>query len=130
MPELIDNPILNGPYDPPARHFRFDDDGITNEIVDSRRDSGYFVPIPASRRRGAQLAIDQQTADREELNDFVNQVRGRVALWRDRGWPHVTPTTVTANSAFRTPALEPNVAYTVSGETPASAASAVTVVSA
>ena len=93
MPELIDNPIINGPYDPPNRHFRFDDDGITSEVVDSRRDSGYFVPIAASRRRGPQLAIDQQTADREELNDFVNQVRGRVALWRDRGWPHVTPTT-------------------------------------
>jgi len=93
VPELIDNPIINGPYDPPTRHFRFDDDGITSEVVDSRRDSGYFVPIAASRRRGAQLAIDQQTADREEPNDFVNQIRGRVALWRDRGWPHVTPTT-------------------------------------
>jgi hypothetical protein len=33
----IENPIVNGPYDKPARHFRFDDEGITSEIVDKRR---------------------------------------------------------------------------------------------
>lgn len=32
MPVVIDNPILNLPFREPARHFRFDQDGITNEI--------------------------------------------------------------------------------------------------
>ncbi len=30
---VIENPILNAPFDAPARHFRFDDEGITDEIV-------------------------------------------------------------------------------------------------
>jgi hypothetical protein len=28
---VIENPILNSPYDEPNRHFRFSDEGITNE---------------------------------------------------------------------------------------------------
>jgi len=28
-----------------TRHFRFDKDGITNEIVEGRRRSTYFMPI-------------------------------------------------------------------------------------
>ncbi len=35
MPDtLIENPILNSPYSEPTRHFRFGDEGITNEIVE------------------------------------------------------------------------------------------------
>jgi hypothetical protein len=48
---VIENPILNSPYKAPTRHWRFNDDGITNEIEDGRRKSTYFMPIPASRRR-------------------------------------------------------------------------------
>jgi len=44
----VEEPILNSPYDEPTRHFRFSDDGITDEIVESRRVSSYFMPIPAS----------------------------------------------------------------------------------
>jgi hypothetical protein len=51
---VIENPILNSPYDVPTRHFRFDDHGITDEIVDGRRPSSYFVPIPAAKKRGGQ----------------------------------------------------------------------------
>jgi type III restriction enzyme len=28
---VIQNPILNSPFEEPRRHFRFDDDGITNK---------------------------------------------------------------------------------------------------
>jgi hypothetical protein len=42
---LIENPIPNTPFAAPARHFKFTDEGITNEIVDGRRNSSYFVPI-------------------------------------------------------------------------------------
>jgi len=34
---VIENPIINSPFDEPTRHFRFTDEGITNEIVDGRR---------------------------------------------------------------------------------------------
>jgi type III restriction enzyme len=91
---VIENPILNGPYDEPARHYRFDDDGITDEIVDRRRPSEYFVPVPQTKKRGAQLQFDNEwTRERIKQNDFVNQVRARVQLWRLQGYPHVTPVT-------------------------------------
>ncbi|MHB8618547.1 MAG: hypothetical protein ACYDAG_03080 [Chloroflexota bacterium] len=31
---VIENPILNSPYAEPTRHFRFADDGITDNVVD------------------------------------------------------------------------------------------------
>jgi type III restriction enzyme len=36
---VIPNPIINSPFEEPCRHFRFDDEGITNEIVEERRNS-------------------------------------------------------------------------------------------
>jgi type III restriction enzyme len=56
MPDvLIENPILNSPFEEPKRHFKFTDDGITNDIVEARRLSGYSVPIPQPKKRGKQL---------------------------------------------------------------------------
>jgi adenine-specific DNA-methyltransferase len=34
---VIENPILNSPFEEPRRHFKFSEDGITDEIVESRR---------------------------------------------------------------------------------------------
>jgi hypothetical protein len=34
---VIENPIINTPFHEPTRHFRFNDEGITNEIVEGRR---------------------------------------------------------------------------------------------
>ena len=94
----IENPVINGPFDEPTRHFRFDDDGITDEIVGERRPSGYFVPVPAARNRAEaaeQATLDLFDDDREriELNRFVNDVREHVGRWRDLGHPGVTATT-------------------------------------
>lgn len=52
------NPILNAPYREPNRHFRFDDDGITNDVIEKRRLSGYFVPIPQQKKRDAYDATE------------------------------------------------------------------------
>ena len=95
MPDVvIENPVINSPYLEPQRHFRFDDDGITNEIVAGRRPSSYFVPIAAPKKRGKQLAFDTEwTKDRIEQNEFVNRVRERVDLWRRAGYNGVTRTT-------------------------------------
>ena len=80
MPDtLIENPILNSPYGEPTRHFRFGDEGITNEIVETRRASAYFVPIPPPKKKGKQLQFETQwTQDRIEPNNNVNRVRERV----------------------------------------------------
>jgi type III restriction enzyme len=95
MPQVvIDNPILNSPFEEPRRHFRFSDDGITDEIVEARRVSSYFIPIAKSKKKGKQLVLDTDwTADRVEENAFINKVRFRVAQWRDGGHPGVTKTT-------------------------------------
>lgn len=48
---VIENPILNSPFHEPARHFKFSQEGITSEIVESRRVSAYFVPVPRSKKK-------------------------------------------------------------------------------
>ena len=96
MPDIIiENPVINSPFDEPKRHFRFTDDGITDEITPARRISEYFVPIPPSRKKGkqAQIAFNEWTNDRREENRFINRVRDRVSMWRDGGYAGVTRTT-------------------------------------
>ena len=70
---VIENPILNAPYEVPARHFRFDDEGITDDVVDGRRPSSYFMPIPKAKKKGGQLVFDEWTGDRIEENRLINQ---------------------------------------------------------
>ena len=91
----IENPVINSPFREPTRHFRFSDEGITDEIAAGRRSSSYFVPIAQPRKKGAkQLAFDTEwTQDRLKENELVNQIRGRVSIWRQGGYVGVTPTT-------------------------------------
>ena len=92
---VIDNPILNSPFLESSRHFRFDDQGITNEIVEGRRSSGYFIPIAQPKKRGKQLEFDTEwTVDRYKESEFINNVRRRVGMWRQGG--HVGVSAVTA----------------------------------
>src|SRR3990172_4032554 len=97
MPQVtIENPVLNSPYKEPCRHFKFSDEGITNEIAESRRISSYFVPIakPKTKASGKQLALNSEwTQDRVEENEFINRIRGRVAQWRQGGYVGITKTT-------------------------------------
>ena len=80
--EIIENPILNSPFEEPSRHFKFTDDGITNEIVEGRRLSSYFVPIPRARKQGKQqLRLDTEwTKDRQKDCELVNRIRHRVGM--------------------------------------------------
>ena len=88
---VIENPILNGPYDEPGRHFAFDADGITDEVVERRRPSSYFTPVPQSRTGGQQLELTEITADQIRRNDLVDRIRSHVGVWRGAGYPNVTP---------------------------------------
>jgi type III restriction enzyme len=90
----IENPIINSPYFEPNRHFKFDDNGITDEEVDGRRTSSYFIPIAKAKKKGKQLLLDTEwTQDRIEENKLVNDIRQRVAMWRQGGYVGVTPIT-------------------------------------
>jgi len=95
-PVIIENPILNSPFQEPTRHFRFSDEGITDEIIESRRVSSYFIPIAKPKKKGkaAQLAFDTEwTRDRIEENVFINRIRSRVSLWRKGNYEGITKTT-------------------------------------
>ncbi len=91
---IIDNPILNSPFREPTRHFKFDEQGITNEVLDERRRSGYFIPIAQPRKKGQQLQFETQwTQDRYKESEFINKVRRRVGQWRQGGHIGTTQTT-------------------------------------
>jgi len=92
---IIENPVLNPPYDEPKRHFRFNEDGITDEVVNARRVSSYFVPIPRPKKKSPkQIAFETEwTKDRVKENEFINKVRGSVTRWRQGGYLGITSTT-------------------------------------
>jgi len=96
MPQIvIENPVLNSPFEEPKRHFRFNEDGITDEVVEERRVSSYFVPIPRPKKRSPkQLGFETEwTQDRVKENEFINKVRGSVTRWRQGGYLGITSTT-------------------------------------
>jgi len=108
---VIENPVINSPFEEPARHFRFSEDGITNEIVSGRRPSSYFIPIASPRKKKTgQLSFDTQwTQDRIEENKFINQVRGKVKEWREgRYIKDVTKTTARLLEHWTHPGRDPS----------------------
>ena len=93
---VIENPVINFPYLEPNRHFKFTDDGISDEIVEARRISSYFIPIAKPKKKGKATQLSFETEwikDRIEENKFINRIRGRVALWRQGGYQGITKTT-------------------------------------
>ena len=95
MPQaVIENPIFNPPWHEPTRHFQFDEQGITSQVVEGRRQSAYFIPIAQPRKKGQQLSFDTEwTEDRLQPNPWINRVRERVGMWRQGGHVGITNTT-------------------------------------
>ncbi|MCZ2821051.1 DEAD/DEAH box helicase family protein [Modestobacter sp. VKM Ac-2977] len=100
MTETLEtSPILNGPYDPPGRYYEMGSSGRTNTIIEGRRPSESYIPIPTARKGNVsatgfvQDAIDfDLTGERRERNSFVNDLRREVERWRHRDYERVTPT--------------------------------------
>ena len=92
MPEPIDNPIINSPYERPKRHFAIGSQGVINRQDEGRRPSSYLVPVAAPRKRGPQLAFDELEQE-VRSNPLINRIREDVALWREGGYPGVTGVT-------------------------------------
>lgn len=91
---VIENPILNSPFKEPGRHFRFGEEGITDEVIDERRPSSYFIPIARPKKSGKQLPLPGDWfGDRVQENPFINEIRGKVATWRKGGYLGITKTT-------------------------------------
>jgi type III restriction enzyme len=105
---VIENPILNSPFEEPRRHFKFTEDGITDEIVESRRVSQYFIPIPRPKKKSPkQLSFETQwTADRIEENRLINSIREGVSKWRKGGYIGITKTTARLLEYWKRPERE------------------------
>lgn len=85
MSLLVDNPILNSPFDEPARYWAYEEGQPV--LKEGRRPAGYFLKAIT---RGPQAALLE-----EEFFplDLVNTIRERVKSWREHGYPGVTPIT-------------------------------------
>ena len=119
MPEtFFERPILNSPYDYPARHWELDESGQpTNRILEDRRPAKYVTPIPrAKKQKRGQREIAFYAADGISTEDqqydptpIINELRTHVDRWRALRNPsqwNVTPARKTLLSC-RTPwALE------------------------
>ena len=104
---FFEKPILNSPYQYPARHWELDDEGQpTQRIIERRRTAEFITPIPKPRKRKKQAAQQQMIFDEgkglsteEQEYDptpIINQLRTAVDNWRKFKNPNnwkVTPET-------------------------------------
>ncbi len=106
---FFEQPILNSPYEYPARHWELDPSGQpTQQILDKRRRAEFITPIPKPKKRRAAPA-DQQgfvfdegkglsTKDQQyDPTSIINELRRHVDQWRTIPNPNhwqVTPETV------------------------------------
>jgi type III restriction enzyme len=88
---FFEHPILNSPYEYPARHWELDPEGQpTQQIIDSRRPVELITPIPKPKKRKAaqeQMVFDEgkglsSSAQQYDLRPIINDLRGRVDAWR------------------------------------------------
>ena len=90
---FFERPILNSPYEYPARHWELDDQGQpTQQIIDSRRRAEFITPIPKPKKRKKAAQQDEMVFDegkglstKEQQYDptsIINEVRQYVAIWR------------------------------------------------
>ena len=102
---FFDGPILNSPYEYPARHWELDGTGQpTDRSVERRREVSFISPIPAARKhKNAQLELvaddrarQLATGNRQyKLVETIASIRRQVDSWRtlpEAQW-RVTPET-------------------------------------
>jgi len=91
----IDRLIINSAYEEPARHWRYDRETRTFDLVEGRRPAGYVVASGDSR------AFDDPGIFVEI--PLVNQIRPRVKAWREAGYPGVSSITKRLLDHWRDP---------------------------
>ncbi len=90
------SPIINSPFLPPSKHFKADERGLTDEIIEERRSSSFFIPVPKSSKRDKQIELNLSEgaygSELQKENEFINKVRERINLWRKSGYTGITNT--------------------------------------
>lgn len=106
--EFFERPILNSPYEYPARYWELDEHGQpTQRIVETRRRAEFITPIPQPRKRktageqrqivfdeGKGLSTEKQQYD--PTSAVINELRHHVDQWR--GWQSPTDWKVTPDT--------------------------------
>jgi type III restriction enzyme len=104
---FFDHPILNSPYDYPARYWELDDSRQpTQKIIESRRRAEFITPIPKPKKRKVpatqlQMVFDEgkglsTAAQQYDPTSIINELRGHVDQWRALPHPNqwqITPET-------------------------------------
>ena len=105
---FFEHPILNSPYEGPARHWELDAQGQpTQQIVEARRRADFITPIPKPKKQkgkskqleivydeGLGLSTQEQQYDTTAI---INEVRDHVNRWRS--WPKPSEWQVTPETA-------------------------------
>ena len=106
--QFFEHPILNSPYDYPARHWELDAQGQpTQQITEHRRRAEFITPIPKPKKRKGQgvqtsllldndAGLSSQAQEYEKTASMINAVRQEVDKWRGIQNPNdwrVTPET-------------------------------------
>ena len=104
---FFDHPILNSPYECPAKHWELDEEGQpTQKLLAARRPAKFVTPIPKPKKRKKSAGQEGFLFDDAEglstkeqqydLSPIINEVRGHVESWRSLPNPsqwQVTPET-------------------------------------
>jgi type III restriction enzyme len=113
--QFFERPILNSPYELPARHWELDPQGQpTQQIVESRRRAEFITPIPKPKKQkqkqkqeslvfdeGKGLSTQKQQYDPTPI---INELRYQVDQWRKLSNPSdwlVSPETATLLQHWR-----------------------------
>jgi len=92
---IIDRLIINTPYAEPERHWRYERETRSFDLLEGRRPAGYVVAS------GDSQAFDDPGVFVEI--PLVNQIRPRVKAWREAGYPGVSSITKRLLEHWRDP---------------------------
>lgn len=89
---FFEQPILNSPYEYPARHWELDSSGQpTQQIIEKRRRAEFITPIPKPKKRRAaeqqDLLFDEgkgisTQSQQYDPTSIINELRQHVDQWR------------------------------------------------
>ena len=118
---FFERPILNSPYEYPARHWELDGQGQpTQRIIERRRPAEFITPIPKPKKRKGsavqqQIVLDEgrglSTEDQQyDPTSIINGLRRQVDEWRSR--PNPGDFSVGRSSELRFPRLRKTILVT------------------
>jgi type III restriction enzyme len=85
MSKIIDQLIINYPYNEPKKYWLYNRETQSFELKDGRRKSGYW--------KESEQRLDQNDPGEFVEIELVNKLRPRIKKWRDNNYPNITATT-------------------------------------